>query len=1020
MQKVKSLLLLIFYFIIIIVKAQSEYVNPMIGSDGMGHTFPGACAPFGGVQLSPDTDTLAHNIDGVYNKNVYDYCAGYRYEDPTIVGFSHTHFSGTGHSDLGDILIMPTVGKLLLNPGRATNPEEGYRSRFNHETEISKPGYYEVTLDDYNIKAQLTATKRVGVHKYTFPEESKDARIILDLNHGIYNYDGKTLWASIRVENDTLLSGYRITNGWARTNYTFFAISLSKPIQNYGYTDKEEIKYNGFWKRFNVNENFPEIGGRKIVAYFEFDTKDQNELEIKVALSGVSTAGALANLNSETKGKDFHTIAQQTKNEWDKELSSIKVEGTEDQKTMFYTSYYHTMIHPSVYMDVDGKYRGLDNNIHSAEDFTNYSIFSLWDTYRAQHPLLNLMKSEQNRDMVKSMIKHQQQSVHGMLPIWSHMANENWCMSGYHSVSTLSDAIIKGTDINKEEALKAMIETSKVPYYDGLDNYMWKGYVPFDHSATAASTTLEYAYDDWCIYQVAKHLGEEKITNEYYHRALNYRNIFDTTIGFIRPKYANGAFKSDFDPLQTHGEGFIEGNSWNFSFHAPHDVNGLITLMGGDKKFTKRLDNLFSMDFPSKYYEKNEDITEEGLIGGYVHGNEPSHHVPYLYAWSSQPWKTQSLVREIMNRMYKNEIRGLGGNDDTGQMSAWYIFTSLGFYPVASGSDQYVLGAPYMPYQELTLPNGSKFVIKAPNVSDKRCYVKSVKLNGKKYNKLYISHNDIVAGGELEFTMSSSPNKYRGLSAEDKPYSLTDGKLSNDKSKWDKYDVGEIIFEDKSPETKGSQIYNSIISNPEQYIADKAREVLNTLYFSSNDSIVPVHKLHYTIEKSKGISAKSGGNGNIGIIYSTNHIEKSFAENDTARLEYETRGVLLHELTHAYQLEPQGIGNYGNNKTFWAFIEGMADATRLVNGCFIADDRPKGGTYMDGYRTTGFFLVWLQRTKDSDFLKKFNLSTLDIIPWSFDGAIKHVLGKEYNIEELWDEYLKEVGRYKPKLKKHHY
>ena len=1010
MKKIKNILLITLFSIVMIVNAQSEYVKPMIGTNGMGHTFPGACSPFGSVQLSPDTDTLSHNIDGVYNKKVYDYCAGYRYEDSTIVGFSHTHFSGTGHSDLGDILIMPTTGTLKLNPGTALNPDEGYRSRFTHETELSMPGYYEVTLDDYNIKAQLTATERVGVHKYTFPEKSKDARIILDLIHGIYNYDGKTLWASIRVENDSLLTGYRITNGWARTNYTYFAISLSKPIKNYGYTDREQVKYNGFWRRFKVNENFPEIGGRKIVAYFEFDMMEQNELEIKVALSGVSTDGALANLNAEAKGKDFQTIALETKEKWNNELASIKVEGTEDQKTMFYTAYYHTMIHPSVYMDVDGKYRGLDNNIHTAENFTNYTIFSLWDTYRAQHPFLNLMKSKQNEDMVKSMISHQQQSVHGMLPIWSHMANENWCMSGYHAVSTLTDAIVKGANVNKEDALKAMVKSSKVPYYDGLDDYMWMGYVPFDHSSTAASTTLEYAYDDWCIYQLAKKAGDEKTANEYFHRALNYRNIFDATIGFVRPKYANGAFKSDFDPMQTHGEGFIEGNSWNFSFHAPHDVNGLISLMGGDKKFIDRLNTLFSMDLPARYYEENEDITEEGLLGGYVHGNEPSHHIPYLYAWSSQPWKTQPLVREILNKMYKNNIEGLSGNDDCGQMSAWYIFTSLGFYPVCPGTDQYVIGAPYMPYQELLLPNGNKLVIKASGVSDKKPYVHSVKLNGEKYNKLYITHNDLIAGGVLEFTMSSSPNKTRGKTADDKPYSLTDGKISNNNlSKWDDYNVGEIVFEDKSPESKGSQIYNSIITNPKEYIKEKAKEVLSTLYFSPKDSIVPVKNIHYKIENLNGISAKSGGNGNIGIFYSTKHIEKSFAENDTARLEYETRGVLLHELSHAYQLEPQGIGNYGNNKTFWAFIEGMADATRLENGGFTAANRPKGGTYMDGYRTTGFFLVWLKRTKDSDFLRKFNLSTLEVIPWSFDGAIKHVLGNEYNIDELWEEYQKEVG-----------
>lgn len=1009
MYKLKNLFIVLGCLTTVSATAQTEYVNPLIGTNGMGHTFPGACAPFGVVQLSPDTDTLSHSVNGMYNKGVYAYCAGYQYDDPTIVGFSHTHLSGTGHSDLGDILVMPTVGELKLNPGRAVNPNEGYRSRFSHNSEVSKPGYYEVMLDDYGIKAQLTATQRVGVHKYTFPKDTRQGRIILDLIHGIYNYDGKTLWATIRVENDTLVTGYRLTNGWSRTNYTYFAMSFSKPIKNYGYKDREPVKYNGFWRRFNINKNFPEMAGRKLVSYFEFDTKDNQELEVKVALSATSTAGALANLEAEASGKNFESIASEANESWNKELSSINIEGTPDQKAMFYTSYYHTMINPSVYSDVDGNYRGLDGNIHKADDFTNYTIFSLWDTYRAEHPLLNLMKSSQNRDMVESMIRHQQQSVHGMLPIWSHMGNENWCMSGYHSVSALADAIAKGADIDKAEALKAMVKTSKVPYYDGLDDYMWLGYVPFDHSSTSASTTLEYSYDDWCIYNVARLAGEEKIAEEYRRRALNYRNIFNKEIGFACPRYSNGSFKHNFDPLQTHGEGFIEGNSWNFSFHAPHDVNGLITLMGGDKKFLKRLDDLFNMDLPSKYYEKNEDITKDCLLGGYVHGNEPSHHIPYLYAWTSQPWKTQYWVREIMNRMYKNDIKGLSGNDDCGQMSAWYIFSSLGFYPVCPGTDQYVLGAPYMPYQELILPNGKKFVIKAKGVSDKKRYVRSVKLNGKTYEKMYITHEDIMSGGELEFVMSSSPNKARGKKAEDKPYSLTDGKISDGKAKWDGYDVGEIIFEDKAKGTEGSKIYSRIITDPESYIKDKAKDVLNTLYFSPQDSIVPVHKLHYTLEDINGVSAKGGGNGDIGIWYSTKHIEKSFAKNDTARLDYETRGVLLHELTHAFQLEPQGIGDYGTNKTFWAFIEGMADAIRVANGCFTADDRPKGGTYMDGYRTTGFFLVWLQRTKDPDFLKKFNHSTLEVIPWSFDGAIKYVLGSEYSVDKLWDEYQKEIG-----------
>ena len=754
-----------------------DYVNPIIGTNGMGHTFPGACTPFGWVQLSPDTDTIPHNVDGVYQKKAYEYCAGYQYRDKTIVGFSHTHLSGTGHSDLGDILLMPTVGDLQLNPGTAEHPENGYRSRFNHSTEKATPGYYEVMLDDYGIKAQLTATPRTGVHKYTFPKD-KDGHLILDLTHGIYNYDGKVLWTSLRVENDTLLTGYRITNGWARTNYTYFAISLSQPIKNYGYKDKEKINYNGFWRRFDVEHNFPEIAGRKVVAYFDFETSKNPELVVKVALSAVSTEGALKNLRAEASGRTFDELAATARENWNRELDCFQVEGTEDQKAMFYTSLYHTMINPSVYMDVDGKYRGLDHNIHQAEGFTNYTIFSLWDTYRAEHPFLNLIAPRQNADMVESMIKHEQQSVHGMLPVWSLMGNENWCMSGYHGVSVLADAIAKGVYSNVDEALPAMVSTSTVSYYEGVADYMKLGYVPLDKSGTAASSTLEYAYDDWTIYQTALRAGDHETADAYYKRALNYRNIYDPALGFARPRYSDGSFKKEFDVLQTYGEGFIEGNSWNFSFHVPHDVFGLIDVMGGEKAFLDKLDKLFSMHLPEKYYEKNEDITEDCLVGGYVHGNEPSHHVPYLYAWTSQPWKTQYWLREILNKMYQNDINGLGGNDDCGQMSAWYIFSVMGFYPVCPGTDQYVLGAPYLPYLKLILPNGKVLEIKAEGVGDKNRYVRSLKWNGEAYDKLYITHEDLMQGGVLEFKMSASPNKRRGQKAEDKPYSLTKGAAS--------------------------------------------------------------------------------------------------------------------------------------------------------------------------------------------------------------------------------------------------
>lgn len=750
---------------------KTSLVNPLIGTVKMGHTFPGACVPYGIVQLSPDTDTISHNINGVYQKDVYKYCAGYQYSDKTIVGFSHTHLSGTGHSDLGDILVMPITGEIKLNPGTADNPDSGYRSRFSHATEVVHPGYYEVVLDDYKVKAQLTATERTGVHKYSFPA-NENQQILIDLVHGIYNYDGKVLWANLRVENDTLLTGYRITNGWSRVNYTYFAISFSKSILNYGHEDKIKPKYLGFWRKFDTKHNFPEIGGRNIVAYFDFGTTT-SPLEMRVALSAVSTQGALENLYAETRGKSFDQIALEATNKWEKELSKVDIHGDTDQQKMFYTSLYHTMINPSVYMDVDNKYRGIDHNIHEAKGFTNYTIFSVWDTYRALHPLFNITNRNRNRDIVESMLAHYNQSVHKALPVWSHMGNENWCMIGYHSVSVLADAINKGLDIDKQKALEAMISSSNLGYYGNIADYIDLGYVPYDKNASGSSMTLEYAYDDWTIYKTALSIGNQEVANKYRTRALNYHKVFDPELKFVRAKNSDGSWKNPFSLLNTHDEGFIEGNSWNYSFYVPHDVIGLIEQMGGDKLFVSRLDSLFTMSLPKEFFENTEDVTEEGLMGNYVHGNEPSHHIPYLYAWTSQPWRTQYWVREIMNRMYRCSIDGLCGNDDCGQMSAWYIFTAMGFYPVCPGTDQYVLGVPYLPYLKVRVGENKFIEIKADKVSDKMRYVKSLKLNGKLYTKNYITYNDIKDGAVLEFEMSTTPNKKRGINKDDRPYSLS-------------------------------------------------------------------------------------------------------------------------------------------------------------------------------------------------------------------------------------------------------
>ncbi|AQW96234.1 sugar hydrolase [Elizabethkingia anophelis] len=726
----------------------------------MGHTFPGATVPFGAVQLSPETDTISYELNGKYNGDVYKYCAGYRYEDKTITGFSHTHFSGTGHSDLGDFLIMPTMGQLKLNPGTASNPESGYRSRFSHNDEISEAGYYKVKLQDYNILAELTATTRVGVHRYTFPKTDQ-AHIILDLMAGIYNYNDKNVWTYVRVNDDKTITGYRQTNGWARTRTVYFAMKFSKPFKSYGQKNYDGKRvYNGFWRKFDQNKNFPEIAGKQIRMYFDFDTQENEAIEVQLAISPVSQANAIENLEKETGSLSFEQVKAKAQEDWNKELNKIIIKGTEDQKVNFYTAMYHTFINPTIYMDANREYKGLDQNIHKAEGFTNYTTFSLWDTYRALHPYFNIVQPQRNADMVKSMMAHYEQSSLKMLPIWSHYANENWCMSGYHSVSVIADAIIKGNYTgDAKAALMACVATANKRNYEGIGDYIDKGYIPAEKNGTSVSNTLEYAYDDWAIAQLAKHLGETEIYNQFIKRSENWRNNFDKTTGFMRPRMADGSFKKDFDLLSTHGQGFIEGNSWNYSFFVPHNPEGLIQQMGGKQKFTSKLDKLFSMHLPDEFFADTEDITREGIIGGYVHGNEPAHHVAYFYNWSGQPWKTQKQVRHILEMQYKSTPDGLGGNDDTGQMSAWYILSSLGFYPVAPGSEDYAIGSPAVNNAVLTLENGKNFEIEAVNQSPENVYVQKILLNGKEIKNFTLKHSDIMNGGKIVFYMNNKPKK---------------------------------------------------------------------------------------------------------------------------------------------------------------------------------------------------------------------------------------------------------------------
>ena len=782
----------------------SQWVNVFIGTNGMGHTFPGACFPYGFVQLSPDTDTIPHNINGVYQPRVYDYCAGYQHRDSSIVGFSHTHFSGTGHSDLGDILIMPYSGETKLNPGTADNPDGGYRQRFRHETEVAAPGYYAVTLDDDNIRCELTATKRCGVHRYIFPNGAAQ-KIILDLNHGIYNYDGKVLWAECRVEGTHSISGWRMTSGWNRCRKLYYYIQFNKPIKQYGYHDFAPLSYHGFWNRFDQEHNFPEMAGRKPVCWFEFENDGSDTLEVIVGLSPNSTWGAnqavqregcqysptasrilfrdrpegdtllIVHQGAPKYRSHFDVVRELTRINWDRMLGRIEAQGPEDALAMLYTSYYHTMINPSIYQDVDEK---------NYDGHTRYTIFSLWDTYRALHPLINLTDTAMSRNIAFTLYSHYERSPHHMLPVWSHHGGENWCMIGYHGVSVMVDAAVNTLQPESEqelETMNAIFSTTNKDYYDYTGLYKQIGYVPFDKSRNGTSVTLENAYEDWCVYwAMSRGLDYElpdepgypdSVMESYRQRALNYRNVYKD--GFVRARYSDGSWKTPYSLLSTSGEGLIEGNAWNYSFYVPHDVNGMMQMMGGEKAFVRKLDTLFTMHVPDEFFAETEDVTREGMLGGYVHGNEPSHHIPYLYMWTTQPWKTQYWVREVMNKMYRNHIDGLCGNDDCGQMSAWYIFSDMGFYPVCPASGQYVIGAPYLPYMKVRMGSGKYLEIKAPKVSDKNRYIQRVLWNGKPYDKCYVTYRQLMDGGTLEFQMGPKPNKRLFQKPATKPYSLT-------------------------------------------------------------------------------------------------------------------------------------------------------------------------------------------------------------------------------------------------------
>lgn len=735
---------------VLTMKSQEEcltaYVNPFVGTDGYGNVYPGAQVPFGGIQISPDTDA-----------DFYDAASGYKYSHPTLMGFSLTHLSGTGIPDLGDFLFVPGVGDIKSVPGTHEDPDKGYRSRFSHDKEWAAPGYYGVELIDYGVTAEMTTASRSGIFRFTYPK-SDQSFILIDMNHTLWQ---SCPWANISQINDSTLVGYKLVKGWGPERHIYFAATFSCKLSNFQILqDGKPVIYNT--KRFRSSL---EAWGEKLVACVKFATQENEKIYVKTAVSGVSTDGALKNLQ-ELKGLGFEEIRKAADQQWEKELSKFYIKGDLKAKQTFYTSAYHAALHPFIFQDIDGFYRGLDKNIEKAENFINYTTFSLWDTYRAFHPLLNLINQPLQANIANSMLAHYDKSVEHMLPLWSFYGNETWCMIGYHAVSVLADMMVKGVKgFDYERAYEAMKATAMNPHYDCLPEYRKLGYVPFDKEAESVSKTLEYAYDDYCIAQAAKLLGREDDYTYFMKRSKNYQNLIDPETLYMRGKDSQGNWRTPFSPIAYQGPGSIhgwgditEGFTMQYTWSVPHDFEGYMAIAGKDFLLS-RLDELFTI-------ELNEDIPGahdiQGRIGGYWHGNEPCHHIAYLYNQLGQPWKCQKWVRTIANLFYGNLPNSLSGNDDCGQMSAWYIFNCMGFYPVAPSSNVYSIGSPCVEAITVQLSNGRQIEVTTQNWSSTNVYVKELYVNGKKYEQPFLKYEDVQSGIKLHFVMSNKPNKRFG------------------------------------------------------------------------------------------------------------------------------------------------------------------------------------------------------------------------------------------------------------------
>ena len=718
-----------------------QKTNPFVGTAAHGHTYPGVTLPFGMVQLSPDTGT-----DG------WDWCSGYHYSDSSIMGFSHTHISGSGCADYGDFLFMPTIGTLQFNPGSKKNPDEGHRSRFSHDQEKALPGTYEVHLSDYGIDVQLTATKRVGVHKYTYPPV-ENANVIIDITHAIHGARVKE--GKLEIVGDRQVRGYIRKSGWSPDRFLYFTAEFSRPFKKSGLVIDDKIE-----------KQTKKADGTNLKAYVQFDTTKEREVLVKVSLSAVSWDGTVKNLKAECSGWDFSAICDDAMKTWEKQLSKITIKGgyLKDQR-VFYSALYHACLAPNVSSDVDGQYRGMDKKIHKADNFDNYTVFSLWDTFRAEHPLMTIIEQHRTNDFINSLLGKYEQR--GILPFWELASDDTRCMIGYHAIPVIADAWVKnirGFDVPK--AFKAM-KHSAMQDHQGLMHYKKLGFIPMEAESNSVSRTVEYAYDDWCIAMMAKGLGNQDEYARFTARSQFYRNLFDPSVGFMRGKSATGVWNPEFDPdkLSPWGAGeFTEGNSWHYTFFVPHDVEGLIELMGGEQKFINKLDELFT-------HSGHEHMDVSGLIGQYAHGNEPCHNFAYLYSYAGAAWKTQEKIAQIVRTLYSDQPEGFCGNEDCGQMSAWYVFSAMGFYPVCPGLPIYVFGTPLFPEVSIHLENGNRFDVIAENVSDENIYIQSVKLNGKPYGKTYLQHADIINGGKIVFQMGSKPNKQWAQKKENRPYS---------------------------------------------------------------------------------------------------------------------------------------------------------------------------------------------------------------------------------------------------------